>query len=101
VLVKAFTVGGNIDHVVIIALVSQCGDATVDGFDLHHHAGKPAVGIIVYPAPLVVGVVAKVMQVDFGQTFLLCPGQNGLVDKAFEHFGQHSDNVYSHEYPFF
>ena len=37
-----------------------------------------------------------VVQADFRQAFLLCTGEDGLVDEAFEHLWQYGDDVYSH-----
>ena len=42
------------------------------------------------------GIEDRLRPMDFGQPLLLGAGKNGTVDKALQHFGQHSDDVYSH-----
>ena len=95
-LIILLTVRSGEDHLIVVALGLQRCDTAVDGLALHYHSRKTAVGIIVHPAPLVERIVAKVMEMDFGQPLLLGAGKNGTVDKALQHFGQHSDDVYSH-----
>ena len=96
VLVEAFAIGRDVDHVIVVALGLQGRDAAVDGLALHHHTGKAAIGIVVHASPFVACIVAQVVQMNLCQSLLLCPRQNRLVDKPFEHLGQYSDNIYSH-----
>ena len=93
---ELFAIRRSEDDLVIVTLGLQRADGTVDGFALHHHAGKAPVGVVVHAPPFVKGVVSEVVEVDFCQAFLLCPGQDGLVYEAFEHFGQDGDDVNSH-----
>ena len=96
-LVKLLAVGRCEDHLVIMALCLQGRDATVNGLTLHHHSGKSAIGIVVNTAPLVFGVVAQVVQMYLGKSFLLCPCQYRFVHEALEHLRQYGYNVYSHK----
>ena len=96
VLVEALAVGRREDHLVVVALRLQRRDAAVDGLTLHDHAGASPVGIIVDATPFVERIVAQVVEVYLGQTFLLGPGQYRFVDEALEHLGQHGDDVYAH-----
>ena len=60
-LIEAFTVRRGEDHLVVVALSLEGGDAAVDGFALHHHTGAAAIGIVIHTAPFVEGIVAQVM----------------------------------------
>ena len=95
-LVEAFAVGRREDHLVVVALGFQGCDAAVNGLALHHHTGTSAIGVVVYAAPFVEGVVTQVVQMDLCQSFFLCPCQDRLVYESFEHLGQHGDDIYSH-----
>ena len=96
VLVELFSVGRGEYHFVVVALSFQSRDAAVYRFTLHHHAGKSAVWIIVHSFPLVGRVVTQIVQMDFCQSFLLCPCQDRLIAEAFDHGWEHGDNVNSH-----
>ena len=95
-LVELLAVGAGEDHLVVVAFSLQCGYTAVDGLALHHHSGKATIGIVIHAPPLVERVVAQVVQLDFCQSFLLCPSQDAFMHESLYHLGQHSDNIYSH-----
>ena len=71
-------------------------DTGVNRLTLHDHTRKASVGIIVHTAVLVGGVVAQVVDMYVHEPLALGPGQNGHIDKAFQHLRQDCDNIYSH-----
>ena len=52
--------------------------------------------LILYKHQITMGEKLEVVQPYLGQSFLLGPCQDGLVDEAFQHLGQYGYNVYSH-----
>ena len=66
------------------------------GLTLHYHSGKTSERIIINPAVLVLRVIAKIMNMNIHQPFLLCAGKYRHVYKALEHLGQNGYYVYSH-----
>ena len=76
VLVEALPIRRGEDDLVVVAFRLQGCDTAVDRLTLHHHTSAAAVWIVIYPAPLVKGVVTQVVQTDLRQTFLLCPCQD-------------------------
>ena len=60
-LVEGLAVGGGIDHLVIRSLAFEGRDCPINRLNLHHHAGLAAKWLIIYPSPLVGGVITEVM----------------------------------------
>ena len=81
ILVKAHTVGGGEDDLVVLPLGGQMTDTTVDGFDLKHHAGSETEGIVINFAVLVQGPIAQVMHVYLAKTFGLRALDNRVVQR--------------------
>ena len=96
VLVKALSVRRCEDDLVVVALRLQRRNAAVYRLTLHHHACRPAIGVVIHAAPLVKCVVAQVVQAYLGQSLLLGTCQDGFVNKALQHFGQYGNDIYSH-----
>ena len=99
-LVELLAVGRGENHFVVVAFGLQAVDAAFDGLDLHHHAGKASEGVIVHAAVLVLGVVAQVVDVNFGQALVLCPLHDGAVEEALNHLRKNGNNVYAHNVSF-
>ena len=96
VLVELLSVWRGEDNLVVVAFGLQRRDTSVDGFYLHHHPGKTAIGIVVHSAPFVERVVAQVMQMNLSEPLFLCPCQDAFLHKSFNHLWQHGNDVYSH-----
>ena len=96
VLVELLSVGRGEDNLVVVAFGLQRRDASVDGFYLHHHPGKTAIGIVVHAAPFVECVVAQVVEMNLSEPLFLCPCQDAFPHKSFNHLWQHGNDVYSH-----
>ena len=96
VLVKLLAVGRGVYHFVVVALRLQGRDAAVDRLYLHHHTRKASIGIVVNTTPLVESIVAQVMDMDFGESFLLGPCNNALVHEWLDHLGQNRYDIYTH-----
>lgn len=79
-----------------MALGRKCGNAVVNGLALHDHSRKAAERVVVHTAVFVLGVVTQAVEVDFNEPFFLGTQQNGLINKAFQHFRQYADDVNAH-----
>ena len=44
----------------------------------------------------VVRIIAQVMNVNLGNSFLLSTAHDGVIEESFNHFRQYGYNVYSH-----
>ena len=84
------------NDLVIVSFFTQMGYAAVDRFYLHHHTRKASIGIVVNTTPLVESIVAQVMDMDFGESFLLGPCNNALVHEWLDHLGQNRYDIYTH-----
>ena len=97
-LVELPAVGGDEDYFVVLALREELGQAAVDGFDFHHHAGEAAEWVVVDFAVFVGGIIVEIMEVDFCYSFFLCAGEYRVVEEAANHVGDDAYYVYSHFY---
>ena len=95
-LVELLAVGRRENHLVVMTFRLQCRDTPVNRLNLHHHAGTSPERIIVHLTVTVVRIIAQVMNVNLGNSFLLSTAHDGVIEESFNHFRQYGYNVYSH-----
>ena len=95
--VERLSVRCDEDDLVVVTLRREVADAAVDGFALHDHTGCASEGIVIDATMAQVGgPVAQIVDVYFGQAFLLCSLDDALVERTGEQFWQHGDDVDAH-----
>ena len=71
-------------------------EAIIDRHGLHQHPLAPAVGGVIHPAVLVLGVVADVVAVDFQLAGLSGPADDALPQHRLAHLGEEGGNINPH-----
>ena len=90
-----FPVRGHVDDLIVGALGLQFPDTVVNGLYHHHHAGVPAVGVVVHGLARPQAVAAKVVYLNLHQAFFDGPPGNGMAQGAFQQLRNNADDVYS------
>ena len=95
-LVDPFAIRGCEYYLVIVAFGLEGCDASVERLALYEHASSSTEGVVVHTPVFVGSVVSEVVDMYFGQSFLLGSSEDGLFGEGLYEFGQDSDDVYAH-----